>query len=168
MYSDFEPRRRDLLLAALALLGGCGGVDSGGTGTGAASTYAVGPITGFGSIIVNGVRYDDASAVIDDDNDDGRVRSSADLKLGMRAEVQASAITVSAGVSSATASSIRVHSEIVGPVEAIDPVNARLSVLGQTVDVVATTVFDASLTSGLSSLVPGDVIEVYATLDLAT
>jgi hypothetical protein len=103
-----ELRRRDVLLAALALLGGCGGVDSGGTGTGASSTYASGPITGFGSIIVNGVRYDDIGASIEDD--DGRVRSHDELGLGMRTEVIASAITTAAGVASATASSIRVQS----------------------------------------------------------
>jgi len=160
-----EFRRRELMLAALALLGGCGGVDSGGTGIGATSTYANGPITGFGSIIVNGVRYDDTSAVIDDD--DGRVRSSADLKLGMRTEVLASAITITAGVSSATAASIRVHSEIVGPLEAVDSVNARLTVLGQSVAVVATTAFDSTLAAGLASLAAGDVLEVYATLDIA-
>jgi hypothetical protein len=33
--------------------------------------------------------------------------------------------------------------------------------------VVATTVFDAALPGGLASLMPGDVLEVYATLDLA-
>jgi hypothetical protein len=165
MNGDIEFRRRELLLAMLAVLGGCGGVDSGGTGTGASSTYAVGPINGFGSIIVNGVRYDDTSASIDDD--DGRTRTMDDLKLGMQTEVLASAITTVAGVSSATASSIRVRSEIVGLLEAIDTVNARLSVLGQNVDVVATTVFDAALTGGLAALMPGDVLEVYATLDLA-
>jgi hypothetical protein len=165
MSAEFEIRRRELLLATLATLGGCGGVDSGGTGTGASSTYAVGPINGFGSIIVNGVRYDESSASIDDD--DGRMRTKDELKLGMQAEVLASAITTSAGVSSATASSIRVRSEIVGVLEAIDTASARLSVLGQNVDVVATTVFDAALPGGLAALMPGDVLEVYATLDLA-
>jgi hypothetical protein len=154
------------VLAAVALLGGCGGVDSGGTGTGASSTYAVGPITGFGSIIVNGVRYDDAGATIEDD--DGRMRSSAELKLGMRAEVLASAITTTAGVSRATAASIRVHSEIVGPLEAIDSATARLTVLGQSVAVVATTVFDTALAGGVAALVPGNVLEVYATLDVSS
>ena len=163
-----DPRRRELMLSALALfgaLGGCGGVDSGGTGTGASSTYAYGPITGFGSIIVNGVRYDDTSASIDDD--EGRVRSRADLKLGMRTEVLASAITVVAGVSNATAAAIRVHSEIVGPLDAMDSANARLTVLGQSVAVVATTAFDSTLATGLASLAIGDVLEVYATLDVA-
>jgi hypothetical protein len=165
-YPPIELRRRDLLLSGLALLGGCGGVDSGGTGTGATSTYANGPITGFGSIIVNGVRYDDSTASIDDD--EGRTRSRDELRLGMRAEVLASAITVSAGVSSASAMSIRLHSEIVGPLEAIDRTNAQLTVLGQPVAVVATTAFDAALAGGLAALSIGDVLEVYATLDVTS
>jgi hypothetical protein len=160
-----EFRRRDVLLAALALLGGCGGVDSGGTGTGASSTYASGPITGFGSIIVNGVRYDDRSASIDDD--DGRMRSRDELKLGMRTEVLASAITVAGGVSSATASSIRVHSEIVGPLESVDAANSLLVVLGQRVAIVATTVFDSNIAGGIQSLSRGDLLEVYGVLDVA-
>jgi hypothetical protein len=61
-------RRREWLLAALAALAGCGGVDSGGTGTGDHSTLALGTITGFGSIIVNGVRFDESQAFIDDDD----------------------------------------------------------------------------------------------------
>jgi hypothetical protein len=160
-----ELRRRDVLLAALALLGGCGGVDSGGTGTGASSTYASGPITGFGSIIVNGVRYDDSAASIEDD--DGRLRSRDELGLGMRTEVIASAITTAAGVARATASSIRVQSAIVGPLEAIDTAQAMLTVLGQTVAVVATTWFDNSITGGIASLKPGDILEVHAALDVA-
>ncbi|HET9821328.1 MAG TPA: hypothetical protein VFQ16_05830, partial [Burkholderiaceae bacterium] len=56
------------LAVALALgvtLSGCGGgVETGGTG--ASNTYAEGPITGFGSVIVNGVRFDDRSADVED------------------------------------------------------------------------------------------------------
>jgi hypothetical protein len=154
-----------LLLATLALIGGCGGVDSGGTGTGASSTYASGPITGYGSIIVNGVRYDDSSASIEDD--DGRQRSRDELKLGMRTEVLASTITVAGGVASATASSIRVHSEIVGPLESVDAANALLVVFGQRVAIVATTWFDSNLAGGIQALLPGDLLEVYGVLDVA-
>jgi hypothetical protein len=73
-------RRRDLVLAALALLGGCGGVDSGGTGTGSAPTLAYGPISGFGSIIVGGVRYDESNADIE--GDDGTVVGRLGARLG--------------------------------------------------------------------------------------
>jgi len=58
--------RASLLAACAALAASCGGgVDSGGTGA-PISSYASGPITGFGSVIVNGVRFDDRSATVRD------------------------------------------------------------------------------------------------------
>jgi len=140
-------RRRELVLAALALLGGCGGVDSGGTGTGMAPpTLAYGPITGFGSIIVVGVRYDESNADIE--ADDGTMLARSALRLGMQAEVMASQIVSSAtSAPSAVASSVRLRSEIVGPVEAIDTAAGELTVLGQRVAVVASTAFDDTLAS---------------------
>jgi Domain of unknown function (DUF5666) len=168
MIDSWRPalQRREWLLAALAVLGGCGGVDSGGTGTGSAPpTLAVGPITGFGSIIVNGVRYDESGATIEDD--DGRRLGSAQLKLGMQATVLASAISSNAGVASATASAVAVRSSIVGPVEAIDAAAAQVTVLGQRVAVVASTVFDDALAMGMAALALADVIEVHGTYDAA-
>jgi hypothetical protein len=161
-------RRREMVLAALALLGGCGGVDSGGTGTGSAPpTLAFGPITGFGSIIVGGVRYDESNAEIE--SDDGRMLARSSLRLGMQAEVMASQITSSAtSAPSAVASMVRLRSEIVGPVESIDTATGGLTVLGQRVAVVASTAFDDTLASGLAALVVGNEVEVYAGLDRAT
>jgi hypothetical protein len=154
-------------LAVLALLGACGGVDSGGTGTGSAPpTLAIGPITGFGSIIVGGVRYDESNALIE--TDDGTMVARSALRLGMQAEIMASQITSSAtGAPSAVASSVRLRSEIVGPVEAIDAAAGELTVLGQRVAVVASTAFDDTLTNGLAALSVRDVVEVYAALDRA-
>jgi hypothetical protein len=154
-------RRREWIVAALAALGGCGGVDSGGTGTGHQQTLAVGPISGFGSIIVNGVRYDDSFALVDDD--EGRALASTDLRLGMRTQVVASAPTLEGGIARATASSIRVRSEIEGPVDAIDGAGTSLVVLGQTVLIVATTVID----DGGVALAPGDTVAVHAGYDVA-
>ncbi len=160
-------QRREWLVAALAAFSGCGGgVESGGTGTGSLPTLAMGAITGFGSIVVNGVRYDETGATIEDD--DGRMLASAQLKLGMQATVMASTIDNSvAGVSTAKAGAIAVRSGIVGPVEAIDRAAALLTVLGQRVAVVASTVFDDALAMGVSSLATGDVIEVHGTYDAA-
>lgn len=162
-------RRRDLVLAALALLGGCGGVETGGTGNGDAPppTLAYGPITGFGSIIVGGVRYDESTADIA--ADDGTMLARTALRLGMQAEVMASQITSSAaGAPSAVATSVRLRSEIVGPVEAIDAAAGELTVLGQRVAIVASTAFDDTLANGLAALLVGDVVEISAGLDRAS
>ena len=160
------PRVRTLLRTGLFafILAGCGGgVDSGGTG--GAATYASGPITGSGSIIVNGVRFDDSAATVTDDN--GR-RTKSDLKLGMIVEVRGSAIDNSSGAPASTASSITFNSEMVGKIDSL-PVGAQsLVVFGQTVNIKTTTVFDDSLSNGIRSLAPTNVVEVYGLLDAIT
>jgi hypothetical protein len=143
-------------LLALALIAGCGG----GVGTGGTGTYSSGPISGFGSIIVNDIRFDDSSAAVIDD-DDG-VRTRAELKLGMTVEVIGDALANNAGTASAAAQRIRFGSEIVGPVQAVDLAGGRITVLGQTVKVAADTVFDDRLAGGLAALDIGRIVEVYA------
>ena len=161
------PRAQTLLRTGLfaVILAGCGGgVDSGGTG--GAATYASGPITGSGSIIVNGVRFDDSSAAVS--NDDGAGRSKDELKLGMVVEVRGSAIsTDNAGDKSSTASSISFNSELVGKIDSIDSLvpHASMVVFGQTVAITSTTVFDDSLAGGSAALTQGNVVEVYALFD---
>ena len=151
------------LLMSLFLVACGGGVESGGTGGNATASYVSGPITGFGSVIVGGVRFDDSTAAVSDA--DGGSRSRDDLKLGMTINVRGTPI---AGDGSSAATSIVVGSAIVGPVSVINVGAATLTVLGQPVDVLATTVFDESLGGGIAALSIGDVIEVYALLDTAT
>ena len=151
------------LLMSLFLVACGGGVESGGTGGNASASYASGPITGFGSVIVGGVRFDDTSAAVTDA--EGDTRSRDDLKLGMTISVRGTPIS---GDGSSAATSIVVGSAIVGPVSAINAGAATLTVLGQPVDVLATTVFDESLGGALAALSVGDVVEVYALLDTAT
>lgn len=156
------PRAPGWLRAALLLflLGGCGGgVDSGGTG--GAAVYASGPINGFGSIIVNGVRFDDSSSTLDVRDDDGGSRSKGELKLGMVVEVRGTAITTDvSGVSRSTASSITLGSEIVGPIAAgFNPAATTFVVLGRNIDVQPTTVF--ADVGGMAALAQGHIVEVY-------
>ena len=149
------------LLCVLVLSGCGGGVDSGGTGARAAS--ARGPVTGFGSVIVNGVHFDDSSARITDT--DGRVHSRDELKLGMTTSIRGSALVVNSTGTRSTATSIVIGSAILGPVDNIDTLAKTLIVLGQTVNVTPTTVFDSSLNGGLAALFIDDVVEVYALFD---
>ena len=161
---------RALALAAgfvAALVAGCGGgVDSGGTGV-QPSSFASGPITGFGSVIVNAVRYDDRTATVRDGS--GAPKSREDLRLGMTIEVRGSAIAVDgSGIASSTATSIVFSSAIVGPVTANDVAGRTLAVLGQTVEITVRTVFDESLVGGQAAIAVGTIVEVYARLDAAT
>ena len=88
--------RRDGLLTMLGsamALAGCGGggtsgAASAGLSSGGTGSFSSGAITGFGSIIVGTIRYDDSKAIsildIDDDNKDLRNQ----LKLGMIVRVK--------------------------------------------------------------------------------
>ncbi len=140
-----------LLLGALATLVSCGG----GVGEGGTGSFSLGPISGFGSVIVNGIRFDDSNASIEDD--DGASIDRNVLRLGMITAVDAG--PVSAGA--ATASRVRLRSEMVGPASSIDATLKTLQVLGLPVNA-ATAVIDAdSLPTGLAGLQTGDVVEVH-------
>ena len=84
------------MIMTLAACGGGGGggsevagppappPDTGGiTGTGIA--FAIGPVTGFGSVIVNGVTYDTSAAAF---TQDGAVVTQAEFKVGQYVLVQ--------------------------------------------------------------------------------
>lgn len=160
-------------LVGASLAVGCGGggsssgfgVDTGGTGA-AALSFSAGRIAGFGSIIVNGVRFDDATARVVDD--DGVAHDRGDLKLGMQTQVQAGPVTTDAtGVATAKATTIEFGSQVRGPVQAVDAAAATLVVLGQSVKVDAATVFDG-FAGGIGSVAAGNLVEVYAFFDKAT
>ncbi len=154
------------LLAAAALAAGCGGGSDSGVGaggTGSPLSFSQGPITGFGSIIVNGVHFDDSGASVVDD--DGNALSGAQsLRLGTVVEVQGGVVTDGA----AAASAIHVHVDLVGPVTAgYDAASGRLAVLGQPVRVLALTALDA-FSGGAAAVPVGSVVAVSSLYDKAT
>ncbi|MBW8758939.1 MAG: hypothetical protein JF586_15110 [Burkholderiales bacterium] len=158
-------RALSALLAAMALVVGCGGGDSGvGTGgTGSPQSFSQGPISGFGSIIVNGVHFDDgAASVVDDDG--SALSRSQDLRLGTVVDVEGGAVSNNA----ATATTIRVHVDLLGPVTtAWNAASGRLAVLGQPVRVVSTTALDG-IAGGAAAIAAGSTVKVSSLYDLAT
>ncbi len=150
-----------LAVLAATLVAACGGGGSGAGGT-SATTFAAGPISGFGSVIVNGVRFDDSGAEVE--NEDGERGSSADLKLGTMVEIEGGAIDDS--TNRARALRIRFGSEIVGPVESVDTTANSFVAIGQTIDIKPETLIEASL-GGLAGFT-GKVVEVHGQLDAAT
>jgi len=159
-------KRIQVPLASLAAVGllltacGGGGGGDGGTAAPAASTtvYSAGAITGLGSIIVNGQRIDDSSARIEDDEGQGRGRD--DLRVGVQVEVQSRSSN-----GALVAQQVRMDSAVKGPVQSVNIAANTAVVLGQTVAVSTTTVFDARLTGGLAALQVGDIVEVHAAFD---
>ena len=163
---DGRMDRRDALvftaLASALALAGCGGGDGGSTVAGVTSggtgSFATGSITGFGSIIVGAIRFDDskASSILDVDDDNTDLRGQ--LRLGMVVRVKGKP----KNGSSADAETIEVRSELLGPFSRVDA--TTLSVLGQTVKVTATTFFGDGL-AGLAALAPNDIVEVHGFVD---
>jgi Domain of unknown function (DUF5666) len=151
-----------LFCGGLALMASCGGGGVDGGGTGATTGYAAGPITGFGSVIVGGVRFEDSTAAVEDL--DGARRSRDELRLGMTVEIDSGAIGADA---TATASRIRFESELIGLIGFVTLSDSSFNLLGQRVTVDASTVFDERLTGGLAGLSIGQPVEVYAVFDTA-
>jgi hypothetical protein len=161
---DFYTRLRvalaTLSVASVTALVACGGGGSSATGTSTAAapaSYALGAITGFGSVIVGGVRYDDSMASVSDE--DGNTLPASALALGSMVQVDAGEVDHAAGT--AVAHAFRLSNEIVGPVGTINSSNSTVDVLGQTVLVTSSTVFDSTITGGLAGLMTGDVVEVH-------
>lgn len=152
---------------ALLLLGSCGGgtslagVDSGGTGS--ITTLASGPVNGLGSAIVNGVRFDVSSASIVDENGDSVTADQ--LSLGMVAKIESTTVVNANGQSEATASSVLIRSQLVGPVDSVDLALSTLVVLGQSVQITPATWFDPALAAGFASALVNTVVEVYGQFD---
>ncbi len=159
--------RRDGLIAimgAVAALSGCGGgSDIASVGSGGTGSFTSGMITGFGSIIVNGIRFDDSQATIKDD--DGVAHTPDDLKLGMIVSITASPVTTTATGSTATASSITFGSELRGAIQSIG--TQDIVVLGQTVQITSTTFFDSSFAGGPAGLAVGQIVDVHGFVDAA-
>ena len=157
-------RRLTILVTATALAVACGGgVDSGGTGI-VAHTLAAGPISGFGSIVVNGVHYTDEAAARITDEDEAPV-SIAALKLGSVVTVEGAALVDTGQRLESRALAIRVGTLLVGPVDRVDVAAGALQVLGQTVATTAGTVFDDALTGGLAGFRVGDIVAVSGQID---
>jgi hypothetical protein len=150
-------------LVAVVLLANCGGVDSGGTGAPAA--LAAGPITGLGSVTVNGVRFEVSSATIVDQ--DGRSLAADQLRVGMISDIDASAISGNAAAQ-ATALTVHTRNEIVGRVESINRLGTQMTVLGQPVRVTIATWFDDVLQGGIDAVNVGDVVEVWGQYNART
>jgi hypothetical protein len=152
-------------LGALLLAVACGG-GGGDMPPASGKAFTQGTIMGFGSVIVNGVRFDDDAAQVTDD--DGQPHDKGDLKLGMTVDVDSSGIDH--GSNTAMASHIRFGAAILGPVSAISAATTpkTLTVLGQIVEVSDTTVFDNSLANGFASINVGDILEIHALFDMAS
>ena len=152
--------------AMAALVAGCGGgggsggstsnpPPSGGGTTSGKTTFVTGAIAGFGSVIVNGVRYDTDSAQVSIED---KPSTAAQLRVGevirLTAEVDAQGV--------ARAKSIQQDHLLQGAVQAVDVAAGTLTIAGQVITVDNETMFDDSIpTRSLAGIAVGDLIEVH-------
>jgi hypothetical protein len=155
-----HPWHAGLLCAITAVLVACGGGDlltAGGVGSGGTGV-AEGTVTGFGSVIVDGVAYAETNAAVVTDNETG-VPNNADLQLGQRVRL------VHAPVNGRdTATRVEVLPQLRGPVTAVANTQGQLQVMGQVVQVQGTATQSQTVLAGidkLSALVVGDVVEAH-------
>lgn len=147
-------RRHWLALAAASTLGGCGGGGSVSAllpGTGGTGVFAQGTISGFGSVIVNGVKFDDSAAEV---RIDGAAASTLDLRLGMVADVQGQrGVDRSLGI----ASRLEVWSIARGPVSQVQA--GQFVAAGMTIETNSATVYEG--VSSAAVLGAGQTVVVW-------
>jgi hypothetical protein len=165
-----------MLALSLVALSACGG-GGGGGGDDAGPTspptsnppptagigrtgLSVGPVTTFGSIVVNGVRYDTSST---DFTVDGTPGSESDLRVG---DIVIVSGTVNDDGVTGTADSVIYDDIVTGPVESIDVAGNSLVVMGQVVLVRPETLFDDDFSpASLEGVAVDQVIEVSGVFD---
>ena len=146
------------IVGLFGLLGGCGGGGDGAPGVSAGnasgSAMASGTITGFGSVFVNGKRFETtaASFVVD-----GQPGSQSDLKLGMTVVVSGSV-----NGNQRSANSVRQRDAVEGLVQSVAVDGLSLVVMGQAVLIDNTTLIDNNIPGqSVRNLVAGtDFVEV--------
>lgn len=144
-------------LIAAALLSGCGG-GGGGSTSPAANTVSQGTITGFGSVIVDGVRYSSVDASVIDDEGNSLSRDS--LRIGMTVNVEG---TSSDDLVSGEARTIEVRRLLQGPVSNLQSASgiSTFTVLGQAVETTTNTLVAGNLANATN-------VKVYGLLQQGT
>lgn len=161
MKNLFYRHQQGLRALALALVASCllacgGGTSLSGVGSGG-SGIAEGSVSGFGSVIVNGVEYDDSNAVSQTEGASGAKTLSAP-KLGQRVRVTQSKDGV--------ADTIEILPQLRGPVTSASVDGVYLQVMGQWVRVVSVSNTSGTATvvenfDGVGSIAKDDSVEVH-------
>jgi hypothetical protein len=146
--------RTGIAALACAILAACGAGDSPApTGANQQKVVVSGAITGFGSVFVNGVRFDTSGASI---LKDGVATTQQGLRVGqivhLKGRIDADG--------RAFADSIRQDDDLEGPITSIDAVAQTFVVLAHTVRVTAETSFDDSGATSFAALTVGMQVEV--------
>ena len=142
----------------------CGGGGGGTTGTTASSISSVGTISGFGSIYVNGIKYETGGATYRVDDEDAFDDSS--LAVGMKVKVEGS---VNDDGRTGTANRVLYDDDVEGPIDTgsltiVDANTRTFTVLGLLISAHATsTVYDDG--ASFDGLAEGQILEISGYFD---
>lgn len=143
MNKNFKNPLGYLLLYISLVLCACGGssndisgIDA--SGSPIAGTISTGAINGFGSVIVNGVRYNSDKAKILINNESA---TENDLHAGYQVKVTGAIYKDG----STFADTIEFNPNLIGAIEAINSAEQQLIVLGHIVQINSETIFDAAI-----------------------
>ena len=143
------------LISALVIVG-CGSSDTDGPPVimepvGTSDVVTVGLISGFGSVISNGIEFntDSASVIMD-----GQPANLSDLRIGMMVAIRA---TVNEETGAASASAIHFSDDVEGPITSINMATNTLVVLGRKVFFDELTVFDGA---SFDNLAVGNMVQI--------
>ena len=143
-------------ISALTLsVSGCSSeVQSGISGSGAPVLVAGGPISGFGSVILNGNRFntEDTQFFVN-----GAQAEESDLQLGQQITLISEGSTDDAAL---TADQIRFNTDVQGTVISKDATTNSLNVLAQTINISLNTVYAASGENPLDTILEGQNVSV--------
>jgi len=155
-----KPLQLTLIAALAALVAACGG-GTGGTGinVGPANAVSIGVMT-KGSVIVNGVHFDDNTATIKIGD---TPKTAADLQSGMVVKV---AGTVNSNGATGSAKQVKALVEVRGTPTSVNSAASpqSLVVLGQTVFVDDQTIY-SNLPGGFADITTSTLIEVHGLRD---
>ena len=122
--------------------------------TGTQQAISVAAVAGNNTVTINGIQFDISSSSI---NLDGLSGTEADLRVGMVATIKGS---VDANGTTGIADTLSVREVIKGPVTNVDTANNTITVLGQTVQVSATTHLEDVPTQAIGGINIKDIVEV--------
>jgi hypothetical protein len=151
------------LISSAIFAAGCGGggqtqvaITPGGGGSGTVN-LTIGAVSGFGSVFVNGVRYDNnqTQLIVEDGDDDG-----AGLKLGNVVRLEGK---INGDKLTGKADKIEMSAEIKGPVDSKLSTTSFVA-MGATVKTDASTLFE-NVAADLSNLAVGDIVQVHGLPD---
>ena len=142
-----------LMLSISACSQGGSGSGGGIGGSGISNTdITVGTVSGFGSVIISGERFETDSARV---FVSGRQAVETELRVGM-------VVTAAVDLQQGTASRIEYLPQVVGPVDSVNVLTGEFSLLGLSVRYTESTVFDGF---DVADIADGVVLEVSGFFD---